>query len=54
MKNVNDNSCTQRTSDDIMENIEDSNIGVEGAKMISESLKTNTTLAKLNLSGDEK
>ena len=28
--------------------------GDSGARMISESLKTNTTLTKLNLSGDEK
>ena len=32
----------------------DNNIGAEGAKWISESLKTNTTLTKLNLWGDEK
>ena len=30
----------------------DNNIGAEGARMISESLKSNTTLAYLNLSGD--
>ena len=30
------------------------NIGESGARMISESLKTNTTLTKLNLSCDEK
>ena len=29
------------------------NIGYEGARMISESLKTNTTLTKLELNGDE-
>ena len=29
-------------------------IGVEGTKMISESLKINSTLTKLNLSCDEK
>ena len=29
-------------------------IGVEGTKMISESLKINSTLSKLCLSGDEK
>ena len=29
------------------------NIGDEGARMISESLKTNTTLTTLNLAGDE-
>ena len=28
-------------------------IGDEGARMLSESLKTNTTLTKLNLSCDE-
>ena len=32
----------------------DNNIGDEGARMISESLKTNTTLTELNLEGDEK
>ena len=31
----------------------DNNIGVEGAIMISESLKINTTLTELNLGGDE-
>ena len=31
----------------------DNNIGAEGAKMISESLKTNTTLTELNLRGDD-
>ena len=31
----------------------DGHIGVEGAKMISGSLKINTTLTKLNLSGDD-
>ena len=30
------------------------NIGDSGAIMISESLKTNTTLTELNLSGDKK
>ena len=30
----------------------DNGIGVEGAKAISESLKTNTTLTSLNLGGD--
>ena len=30
------------------------NIGSEGAIAISESLKTNTTLTELNLSGDDK
>ena len=30
------------------------NIGAEGARMISESLKTNTTLTELYLAGDEK
>ena len=30
------------------------NIGESGAKMISESLKTNTSLTTLYLSGDEK
>ena len=30
------------------------NIGESGARMISESLKTNTTLTELGLSGDEK
>ena len=30
------------------------NIGESGARMISESLKTNTTLTKLDLTGDEK
>ena len=30
------------------------NIGAEGAKMISEGLKSNSTLTTLNLSGDEK
>ena len=29
-------------------------IGVEGARMISEALKINSTLTELNLSGDEK
>ena len=29
------------------------NIGVEGARMISESLKINTTLTTLNLDSDE-
>ena len=29
-------------------------IGYEGARVISESLKTNTTLTSLNLSSDEK
>ena len=29
------------------------NIGKEEARMLSESLKTNTTLTSLNLSGDE-
>ena len=32
----------------------DRNIGAEGAKMIGEALKSNSTLTKLNLSGDEK
>ena len=32
----------------------DNDIGDSGAIMISESLKTNTTLTKLYLSGDEK
>ena len=32
----------------------DRNIGAEGAKMISETLKRNSTLTVLNLSGDEK
>ena len=32
----------------------DNNIGDEGARMISESLKTNTTLTTLYLGGDEK
>ena len=31
----------------------DNNIGDEGARMISESLKTNTTLTELNLKCDE-
>ncbi len=31
----------------------DNNIGVEGARMISESLKTNTTLTTLYLQCDE-
>ena len=31
----------------------DNNIGAEGAKMISESLKINTTLTALHLDGDE-
>ena len=31
----------------------DNNIGEEGAKMISESLKINTTLTTLNLGCDE-
>ena len=31
----------------------DNNVGDEGAKIISESLKTNTTLAILNLAGYE-
>ena len=31
----------------------DNNIGDEGARMISESLKTNTTLKELYLGGDE-
>ena len=30
----------------------DNNIGAKGAKMISESLKTNTTLTTLDLSSD--
>ena len=30
------------------------NIGDEGAKMISESLKINTTLTKLDLDGEER
>ena len=29
-------------------------IGAEGARMISEALKCNSTLTELNLSGDEK
>jgi len=29
------------------------NVGESGARIISESLKTNATLTKLNLSGDE-
>ena len=32
----------------------ENNIGAEGAKMISEVLKSNSTLTKLNLGGDEK
>ena len=32
----------------------DNNIGESGARMISESLKTNTTLTYLDLTGDEK
>ena len=32
----------------------DNNIGAEGARMISEALKTNSTLTELNLRGDEK
>ena len=32
----------------------DNNIGEEGATSLSESLKTNTTLTKLNLGGEEK
>ena len=32
----------------------DNNIGNSGARMISESLKTNTTLTELDLGGDEK
>ena len=32
----------------------DNEIGAEGAIAISESLKTNTTLTKLNLRGDDK
>ena len=32
----------------------DNNIGDEGARMISESLKTNSTLTELNLGGDDK
>ena len=39
---------------DKMKKWRDNNIGDEGARMISESLKTNTTLTILNLSGDEK
>ena len=39
---------------DKMKKWTDNNIGDEGARMISESLKTNTTLTKLNLSGNEK
>ena len=31
----------------------DNNIGVEGAKSMSEMLKTNTTLTSLNLSGED-
>ena len=30
----------------------DNNIGDEGAKMISDALKCNTTLTKLNLEGE--
>ena len=30
------------------------NIGAEGAEMISESLKINTTLTELDLNGDDK
>ena len=29
------------------------NIGVEGARLLSESLKSNSTLTRLNLFGDE-
>ena len=32
----------------------DNNIGAEGARMISELLKSNSTLTELDLSGDEK
>ena len=32
----------------------ENNIGAEGAKKISESLKTNTTLLSLKLDGDDK
>jgi len=32
----------------------DNRIGAEGASEISESLKVNTTLTKLDLNGDEK
>ena len=32
----------------------DGNIGDKGAKMISEALKSNSTLTGLNLCGDEK
>ena len=38
---------------DINEKIEN-NIGAEGAKMISEALKKNSTLTELNLYSDEK
>ena len=33
---------------------EGNNIGAEGARMISEALKNNSTLTKLDLYGDEK
>ena len=60
MKIINDNENTkERDRNDEMIMIKwkiwtDNNIGESGARMISESLKTNTTLTKLSLSGDEK
>ena len=43
---------TEKTRKDKCSNGTDTNIGDEGARMISESLKINTTLTKLNLGGD--
>jgi len=59
-KNSNDNEKTKREIEMINDNDEmkiwtANYIGEPGARMISESLKTNTTLTELNLSsGDEK
>ena len=59
MKNMNDNENTKERE---IEMINDkkwriwtgNGIGESGARMISESLKTNTTLRALDLGGDEK
>jgi len=55
MKNINDNENTEERWQMIKWKIwTGNNIGESGTRMISESLKTNTTLTVLNLSCDEK
>ena len=38
----------------MMETIIENNLGDDGARMISEGLKSNSTLTELNLSSDDK